>query len=276
MIAESPELSWIRTHLGRGAELGPSLTGGVTSRVGQVEIGERRAVLKQVTNQRWLQERPDVVAYEGRVLELLSTTSIPVPRVLAIDEDGTEAGAPSLLLTWIDGTPAGEMVDPLVWLQRLAEVSAEIAVIEPPAWIRPFARYLEAVEAEPPRWAKDRAIWQTAVDIVNQPPPPSPQRFIHRDFHPWNVLWNQRLAGVVDWSQASIGPIAMDAAHCRANLAIGFDAGVADAFQLMWEAATGQAHDIYWDLVTCLDFLPDWRPSNRGNDRLESWVRHLV
>jgi aminoglycoside phosphotransferase (APT) family kinase protein len=100
--------------------------------------------------------------------------------------------------------------------------------------------------------------------------------FIHRDFHPWNVLWNGAVAGVIDWSQASIGPVGMDVAHCRANLTIGFGTEAADDFRLRWEADTGTAHPVYWDLVTCIDFLPDWRPSPRGNGRLEEWVRHLL
>ncbi|MDH3540085.1 MAG: hypothetical protein OEP52_08830, partial [Acidimicrobiia bacterium] len=57
MGAEAPSLAWIRTHLGREAEWGPALTGGVTSRVHLVAAGTRRTVLKQVTNPRWLLER---------------------------------------------------------------------------------------------------------------------------------------------------------------------------------------------------------------------------
>lgn len=276
MIPESPELSWIQARLGPEARLGPPLTGGVTSRVRLVEIGGRRAVLKQVTNQRWLNERPDVVAYEGRVLEYLSSTSIPVPQVLAIDEDGAKAGTPSILLSWIDGAPAAETAAPEKWLDRLAGVSADIAAVHPPSWIRPFARYLEAGDATPPAWAGDAGLWTAAIDVVSQPPPAAAAQFIHRDYHPWNVLWNNGIVGVVDWSQTSIGPIAMDAAHCRMNLAVGFDVNVADAFKSRWEAATGVPHDPYWDLVTCVDVLPDWRPSAPGNERLETWVQRLL
>jgi aminoglycoside phosphotransferase (APT) family kinase protein len=233
-------------------------------------------VFKQVTNQRWLAERPDVVAYEARVLNLLAGTSIPVPQVLAIDEDGEAAGYPALLLSLIDGTPMGEVAHPDQWLDSLAEVSAEVAAVDPPPWVRRFVRYQEAGEARPPGWANDGSLWQAAIDIVGRPPCTVPARFIHRDYHPWNVLWNGGLVGVVDWSQASIGPVTMDAAHCRANLAIGFGVEVADAYRSRWEAVTGLSHDPYWDLVTCVDFLPDWRPSARGNSRLEAWVRHLL
>lgn len=43
---------------------------------------------------------------------------------------------------------------------------------------------------------------------------------IHRDYHPENTLcWAGRLTGVVDWTQASYGPPALDVAHMRWNLA---------------------------------------------------------
>ena len=57
---------------------------------------------------------------------------------------------------------------------------------------------------------------------------------------------------------------------------IALDIETADAYRGHWEGATGLEHHPYWDIVTCVDFLPDWRPSARGNDRLESWLGHLL
>jgi aminoglycoside phosphotransferase (APT) family kinase protein len=226
-------------------------------------------VLKQVRNPVWLAERPDVVAYEARVLELVATTSIPVPRVLAIDENGKEAGHPSLLLSWIDGAPAGECADPDEWLDELATLAVQIAAVDPPDWIRPFARYLEPDAAVPPEWAIVAGVWRQAIEIVGGAAPAAPVGFIHRDYHPWNVLWDGAVVGVVDWSQTSVGPLGMDVAHCRANLAIRFDAETAEDFKSRWETKTGWSHDPYWDLVTCVDFT-------RGDSRLEAWVQHLL
>ncbi len=276
MAIDARTVRWVRAQLGMGAQIGDALAGGVTSRVHGVSLGSRRAVLKQVTNERWLAERPDVVAYEAAVLELLAGSGIPVPRVLALDAHGVEAGHPSLLLSWIDGAPAGDCAAPGEWLGAVAELAVRIGTVEAPAWIRPFARYIPAGQAEPPHWANDRSVWEDAIAIVRGPAPAAPERFIHRDFHPWNVLWGSGLAGVVDWSQACLGPVTMDVAHCRANLAIGFDEHVADAFRSTWTAASGLSHDPYWDLVTCVDFLPNWRPSAGGNRRLEAWVVHVL
>jgi aminoglycoside phosphotransferase (APT) family kinase protein len=250
--------------------------GGVTSDVRFVEVEEGRAVLKRVTNETWLAERPDVVAYEAAVLRWLAASPVPVPTVLAVDGSGAETGSPSLVLTFIDGVPAGETASPGEWMGSLVDTAEAIASLDPPAWVRPFRRYLEASEAVPPEWAADDGVWRDAIDIVRGPAPSVRRGFIHRDYHPWNVLWNGGLVGVVDWSQASVGPLSMDVSHCRANLAIRFGEAVADDFKSRWESATGVTHAPYWDLVTCIDFLPDWRPSARGNERLEAWVRHLL
>ena len=269
-------MEWLRRHLGPAAVVGRPLTGGVTSEVRLVEGGERRAVLKRVTNHDWRAERPGVVAYEAKVLQWLAAGSIPVPGVLAVDGTGEKTGTPSLLLAYIDGEPAGDTASPLAWMGSLVDAAVAIASLDASEWVRPFRRYLEASEAVPPVWAADAGVWRCAIEAVREPPPMARRSFIHRDFHPWNVLWNASLVGIVDWSQASVGPINMDVAHCRANLAIRFGASVADDFKSRWEATTGRNHPVYRDLVTCIDFLPDWRPSARGNERLERWARHLL
>ncbi|WP_324604552.1 phosphotransferase [Streptomyces sp. NRRL F-525] len=53
-------------------------------------------------------------------------------------------------------------------------------------------------------------------------------RFLHRDFHPGNVLFDVPsrngaglgISGVVDWVQTSWGPADLDVAHCSTNLAL--------------------------------------------------------
>ena len=93
-----------------------------------------------------------------------------------------------------------------------------------------------------------------------------PPVFIHRDYHPGNVLWSRaRLTGVVDWVNACLGPPAVDVGHARWNLAQLFGVEVADAFLDAWLAASGRArHDPYWDIVCLLDAGP-------GDDALQGW-----
>ncbi len=73
--------------------------------------------------------------------------------------------------------------------------------------------------------------------------------FLHRDFHPGNVLWTDgAVTGLVDWASAAIGPAAADAGHCRWNLARTLGQDAADRFL----ALTGLAYHPYWDVVAAL------------------------
>lgn len=268
--------AWVRSILGDRSFLGDPLDGGVTSHVQLVHSGDLTAVLKRVTSPDWLDERPDVIAYEARVLDLMADTPVPVPPVLAVDPTGAEAGDPALLLGHVAALPAATAPEPTDVIDGLAEIALAIAAVPAPAWVRPFRRYLEPGDASPPPWSRDREAWECAIRIVSAAPPATPTTLIHRDFHPWNVLWDGGVVAVVDWSQTSVGPIAVDVAHCRMNLVIGGDASAADAYCAAWEARAGVSHDPYWDLVTVIDLLPDWRPADRENGLLDRHVRALV
>jgi len=61
-----------------------------------------------------------------------------------------------------------------------------------------------------PRWWTNRAIWQRAVVIFHGPMPDEPQTFIHRDFHPGNVLWTDDGPHFVDFDDARMGPAVQD------------------------------------------------------------------
>ena len=58
----------------------------------------RRYVLDDV-----LVETPDIVAHEAAALRLAATAGTPVPELLAVDPDGHEAGAPAVVMSWLDG-----------------------------------------------------------------------------------------------------------------------------------------------------------------------------
>lgn len=75
--------------------------------------------------------------------------------------------------------------------------------------------------------------------------------FVHRDFHPGNLLWEHgQITGVVDWISSCAGPLEEDIAHCRLNLARHHGQDVADEFLHRWLRATGRSeYHPYWDLL---------------------------
>ena len=105
-------------------------------------------------------------------------------------------------------------------------------------------------------------------------------RFIHRDYHPGNILVSRgAIVGVVDWLTACRGPRSIDVARMRLNLASAFGLDAAVRFPAMYQEEAGPhwEHDPYWDLLDGVDLAQSQRaPLTRGQanawDRFERWV----
>jgi aminoglycoside phosphotransferase (APT) family kinase protein len=144
------------------------------------------------------------------------------------------------------------------WLQQMAHMLPRIHALD--------------IDAKPlePWFDRDRLarlpdvsrpeIWSEALALVAEERPPTPTCFIHRDYQHFNLLWSrERLTGVIDWVQASVGPPDIDVGHCRLNLTLLFSADVADRFRQMYEAEAGRKVDPWWDVHALLSFGPDWK-----------------
>ena len=113
-------------------------------------------------------------------------------------------------------------------------------------------------------------------------PPPGSRCFIHRDYHPEYILWSRgNLTGVVDWTSGSWGPVAVDAAHMRWNLALTYGLGAADEFLRLHRSLGSDAADDQhcWDLLTELELVfdldpDDWPCFDLG--RLERYVESVL
>lgn len=110
-------------------------------------------------------------------------------------------------------------------------------------------------------------LWRRAVDVIRREPPAYQGCFLHRDFHPGNVLFtgaddDPRGSGVVDWVETSWGPADLDVAHCSTALALlhGVPAGMRFADRYVAAGGTlaedSTAH-LYWRLLDALAFAPD-------------------
>jgi Ser/Thr protein kinase RdoA (MazF antagonist) len=114
----------------------------------------------------------------------------------------------------------------------------------------------------PPPSSRQPALWEKAIELWRNDVPDYRPTFIHRDFHPGNVLWSRGwVTGVVDWAGSCRGPIGCDLAHCRANLRelSGPDAG--DDFIAAYESATGETLHPFWVMASHLEHSHDhWTP----------------
>jgi len=229
-----------------------------------------RLVLRRWGRSGWERDDPDYTAErEGRTLALLGPTLVAAPMVVAADADGAHCGVPALLLTRMAGHPPGPAdVGGSRFCADLAEALAQVhdvAQLDPGDGTAtdPLPGYrlnYEPATARPARWMPVTHVWTAACAEVHQAPPPTTSTLIHRDYHPDNTLWSHtRLTAIVDWTQASSGPPALDLGHMRWNLVADHGQRVADRFLDCYRVASGHAcqDQPYWDLVALLDLLLD-------------------
>ncbi|MEU3040773.1 MULTISPECIES: phosphotransferase family protein [Streptomyces] len=281
------------------------LRGGWTSEMRRLDIcgrdGRRSLVLRSFVNPFYVRHAQGLLTREAAVLRLLDGTGVPAARLVAVDATAQHCDHPSLLMSLLPGTVrlgdegadrrAELLAHQLLRIHRLP-VTAEARPREYQAWTSPE-------RVSPPEDTDQPELWQRAVDVIRHEPPEYQACFLHRDFHPGNVLFTGeggglRISGVVDWVETSWGPADLDVAHCSTALALlhGVSAGM--DFADRYVAAGGTlaeepAAHLYWRLLDALAFAPDaekvavpWREVGRADltpalltRRLEGYLHAL-
>lgn len=226
--------------------------------------------MRLFTDAAWLQQEPDLPVHESEALRAAATTGLPVPFAIARDTDGSKAGMPAVLMSYLPGKPHVQPAPPeLPWQMWTGEMGRVLALLHASSTILSwsYSRYTPAAELQVPSWSREPATWQFIIDHVQQGPPAYQPVFIHRDYHPGNLLWDEgRISGVVDWVNACIGSAGVDTGHCRVNLAILGGGEIADAFMNSYLAAGGleEANQPYWDMNALTDFVTDPLEVHKG------------
>ncbi|MGH2993629.1 MAG: phosphotransferase family protein, partial [Solirubrobacterales bacterium] len=252
-------LRWVESAIGRGARALDvrALRGGSSSAIHAVDVatrggGTHRLVLRRFVRADWLAEEPHAPDREAAALEAIRESVITTPRLVALDSDGRDAGVPALLMTRLAGRVDWHPLELEPYLRRMAAGLLAIHAATPPfdARIPEYDPY-ELRLSGAPRSSRRPQVWSRAIEAFQHPPRSAERRFIHRDYHPGNVLWRAGgLAGVVDWVHASIGSPDADAGYCRANLAGWFGIEAADRFLDLYLAASGRSgYHPYWDIA---------------------------
>jgi len=257
-------LRWVAAAVGRRARIGAvvALQGGTSSAVHSVDVDNetgrvRRLVLRRFVRADWLADEPDLPLHEAAALDAVATLAVPTPLLVAVDPDGGQAGEPAVLMTRLEGAIDWDPPDVNAFVRKLAEALPEIHAVTPPRAtpIGPYKPYEPHVKVRP-SCSIDPAVWRRAIEIFEGPAPAAEHCFIHRDYHPGNVLFNGsggELTGVVDWVNASVGSPYADVGHCRVNLADRFGLAAADRFRDLHAEVSGRHdYDPYWDVVALL------------------------
>lgn len=201
-------------------------------------------------------EAPDNVANEVRALEAARAVLGPVvPEPLAADRLGRTVGCPAVLMTCVPGTPVVGDLD----VGRLAEPAARLHTADLPGGLTGYRPWFDPDRVAVPRWTHAPAAWATLLDTVRGSEPAGSVAFLHRDYHPGNVLWAEgAISGIVDWVSACLGPAGVDVAHTRTNLALVDGVDAADAYLAAYSALVpGYRHDRSWDARDLVGFVDE-------------------
>lgn len=248
--------------------------GGASSSIHGVRVvdgvGRRTVVLRRYIDADVLADEPDIAAREARVLQALARAPLQTPELLAVDDTGNGAGVPALLMSRIPGRVVWSPPALEQWLHELAATLPPLHAtsIADSARVQEFVAY-DPPSWEPPDWFKDRRLWDRALTFFHGPRLDQDRVFIHRDYHPGNVLWLRgKVSGVVDWQAASLGPRAVDVWHCRGNLLGRFGLDVADRFVKLWEQVSGHAYNPWAETVMLVDAIGWLGPRTEGKRQL--------
>jgi len=274
-----PALRWAESAAGAAVAGWSVLRGGMSSAMYSLDMAdERRLVLRCYVRPELNEEEPDLAPREAAALRAVATVDLPTPELVAV-ERGETIGVPAVLMTWVPGRVVWDPKGPMRWLSTLAGVLPVIHEADTAeAGLGLYFNY-EQQSYGPPKWAAKPKVCERAVEVFHGPVLDSGRSFIHRDFHPGNVLWRRgRVTGVVDWQSACIGPPSVDIGHCRANL-LGYAPELASTFTRMAETATGRPLHPWADiaaLIGMLDGLRSKPPHPAGRQAIERAIEDAV
>lgn len=241
-------------------------------------------VLRSFVKPFYVKHARGLLTREADVLRLLTETSVPTARLRAVDAAAEHCDHPSLVMSLLPGRVRLDAADIAFQQPLLARQLTTLHGLRIPERARPrtYQAWTSPERVRVPGSPGRPGVWAWAVDVIRRPPPAYRPCFLHRDFHPGNVLFSGRgpdleITGVVDWVETSWGPADLDVAHCSTALALlhGVDEGL--RFSDHYTAAGGTLDDdptahLYWRVLDALAFAPDaekvatpWRQLGRAD-----------
>jgi aminoglycoside phosphotransferase (APT) family kinase protein len=248
-------LTWVERHAGDRVRSIRRLPGASTSAVHRLGLESGvSVVLRRYVWPLVLENEPLFPQREVDALVFGASKGLALPELIAADLSGAEAGdgTPTLLMSFLPGRAVSSPD-----VHALAIVAATIHAVDPSGFPHQYFDWFGGADRRPPTNARRVNLWDRAIQVVSAGPPPFRPVFVHRDFHPGNVLWRRgRCSGVVDWANACAGPSGCDLGHCRANLLGLAGREAADTFRSAYETLTGEAYHPYWELASVFDHGP--------------------
>lgn len=184
-------------------------------------------------------------AQEYRILQLVHTAGVAAPEPLFLDETGDWLGAPSLVMTLLDGVPDYDPVDRVAVARQTAVQLAKLHQMDVSALDLSFLPRGETAVSyliQNPQQPPDRRWYEQQVQATLQACWPFSRRnadtLLHGDFWPGNLLWRDgQLVGIVDWEDAAIGSPLLDFAIAQLDTLMIYGEAAFNAFTAQYQAA---------------------------------------
>ncbi|MBN2500739.1 MAG: aminoglycoside phosphotransferase family protein [Anaerolineales bacterium] len=280
----SPQiLDWIRAISGSASQVSAvkKLSGSTSTTLYRLDISRGAQtlplVLRLFDNPEWLAEEPELARHEASNLQMVSKAEIAAPELVGFDETGEFCGVPAILMTRVPGEVNLLPKDTDAWLYEIAAAIQPLHHIEIDSYLWEYFPYNDVSQLQVPPWTDIPEAWARAIEIVQGPWPDFRPCFIHRDYHPMNVLWQgEHLSGIVDWPNACRGPAGIDLIWCRNNLSAMYGIEIADRFLDAFIDVAGSSftYDPFWDLLGIIETLPG--PPDVYEPWLEFGLDHLT
>jgi aminoglycoside phosphotransferase (APT) family kinase protein len=233
-----------------------TLTFGISSDMRLIEVDRIPLVLRRYVNE-FVNDVPIVIASEARALKAArAVLGDLVPELVARDVTGYRSGCPSLMMTYLPGNPVIHDLDP----RRIVKPLALLHTGAAPKDLPQYRHWFDIDRLAIPKWTKRPETWAELIAAVGDKEPCAQHVFLHRDYHPGNLLWKSgTLSGIVDWPSSCCGPRGIDLAHARGNLALVDGVGAADQFLRAYrQIVPSYDHDPWWDIADLLSFDSDF------------------
>jgi aminoglycoside phosphotransferase (APT) family kinase protein len=197
-------------------------------------------------------------------LSLARDRGLPVPRVIAADLAGGQAGVVAVVTSVLAGSSAIPRMMPARRARQLGAVAAAIHAValaprpDLPLRTRPLA------DVDFAAWRRSAGttplLARAEERIAGLPVPAAATVLVHGDLWQGNTVWSQgQCTGVIDWDIAGAGAPGIDLGTLRLDAALYYGPAAAARVLDGWRQAAGREpeHVAYWDVVAALTTVGD-------------------
>jgi aminoglycoside phosphotransferase (APT) family kinase protein len=242
------------------------LRGGISAQVTGLEVqcldGQTRKMVVRKLEESGPEYNAQWAADEFKLLHLLHSYGVVVPKPYYLDQSGGIFATPYLVMEYIEGEPEFAPADLSDYLLQLATHLSRIHQIDGSKMDLSFLVDIEQSYTlklrERPAYV-DESLNEGRIRDVLEAIWPIPRInssvLLHGDFWPGNILWrNGQLMAIIDWEDAALGDPLADVANSRLEILWAFGSDAMQYFTRQYRSRTAIDFTYlpYWDLCAAL------------------------